>query len=87
VVQNIRRATRRVPGSRHLRFAAILQIPFGHPDQALTEYETALKLSPNRLNGLYNAGRAAEAAGNKTKAGRYYAALLKSAGQGAGHTA
>jgi len=36
------------------------------------------------LNGLYNAGRAAEAAGNKSKAGFYYAALLKSAGQGSG---
>jgi tetratricopeptide (TPR) repeat protein len=59
-------------------------LEFGHPDQALTEYETALKLSPNRLNGLYNAGRAAEAAGNKSKAGFYYAALLKSAGEGSG---
>jgi hypothetical protein len=34
----------------------------GHA-QALSEYEIALKLSPNRLNGLYNTGRAAEAAG------------------------
>ncbi len=59
---------------------ADMLLEFGHPDQALTEYETALKLSPNRLNGLYNAGRAAEAAGNKQKAMFYYSALLKSAG-------
>ena len=53
------------------------------PQQALREYETALKESPNRLNGLYNAGRAAEAAGDKTMAQQYYAALLKSTGNGA----
>ena len=44
---------------------ADMQLEFGHPQQALTEYEVALKLSPNRLNGLYNAGRAAEAAGDQ----------------------
>jgi len=61
---------------------ADLLLEFGHPAQALTEYEIALKLSPNRLNGLYNAGRAAEAAGNKQRARFYYAALLKSTGNG-----
>ena len=61
---------------------ADMLLEFGHPDQALTQYETALKLSPNRLNGLYNAGRAAEAAGNKQKAELYYTTLLKSTGNG-----
>ena len=61
---------------------ADMQLEFGHPQQALTEYEVALKLSPNRLNGLYNAGRAAEAAGDKAKAKFYYAALLKSTNNG-----
>jgi hypothetical protein len=42
-----------------------------------------LKLSPNRFNGLYHAGLAAEAAGDKAKAQQYYAALLKSTGNGA----
>ncbi len=55
----------------------------GQSRQALAEYEVALKLSPNRLNGLYNAGRAAEAAGDKPKAQFYYAALLKSTNNGA----
>jgi tetratricopeptide (TPR) repeat protein len=61
---------------------ADLLLELGHPEQALTEYEIALKLSPNRLNGLYNAGRAAEAAGKKQRAEFYYTALLKSTGNG-----
>ena len=53
------------------------------PQQALTEYRIALKLSPNRFNGLCHAGQAAEAAGDKKAAAEYYAALLKSTGDGA----
>ena len=53
------------------------------PQQALAEYQVSLKLSPNRFNGLYNAGMAAEEAGDKAKAGQYYAALLKSTDDGA----
>jgi tetratricopeptide (TPR) repeat protein len=54
----------------------------GQPQQALIEYQQGLKLSPNRFNGLYNAGRAAEAAGDKAQAQRYYSALLESTGNG-----
>jgi tetratricopeptide (TPR) repeat protein len=54
----------------------------GRPQEALVEYRQSLKLSPNRFNGLFNAGRAAEAAGNTTEARRYYAALLKSTDNG-----
>jgi tetratricopeptide (TPR) repeat protein len=57
-----------------------------HPQQALAEYEVSLKLSPNRFNGLYNAGRAAEEAGDKAKAQQFYAALLKSTDNGAQST-
>jgi tetratricopeptide (TPR) repeat protein len=53
------------------------------PQQALVEYRIALELSPNRFNGLYHAGEAAEAAGDKRAAAEYYAALLKSTGNGA----
>ncbi len=53
------------------------------PQLALAEYRAALKLSPNRFNGLYNAGVAAEQAGDKTAAADYFAALLKSTGNGA----
>ncbi|HEX4036942.1 MAG TPA: hypothetical protein VHX37_02705 [Acidobacteriaceae bacterium] len=48
------------------------------PQKALAEYRVALRLSPKRFNGLYHAGMAAEAAGNKAVASQYYAALLAS---------
>jgi tetratricopeptide (TPR) repeat protein len=47
------------------------------PQQALIEYQTDLKLNPNRFNGLYGAARAAEAAGKQNDATEYYALLLK----------
>jgi tetratricopeptide (TPR) repeat protein len=50
---------------------------------ALTEYGRALELSPNRFNGLFNAGRAAEQAGDRDKARAYYSALLESTDNGA----
>ena len=43
-----------------------------NPQAALLEYRTALKLSPNRLNGLLSAGAAAEATGNTALARSYY---------------
>jgi tetratricopeptide (TPR) repeat protein len=52
------------------------------PREALVEYRQALKLSPNRFNGLFNAGMAAEADGDKAQAHSYYAALLKSTDNG-----
>jgi hypothetical protein len=47
------------------------------PQQALAEYQTDLKLNPNRFNGLYGAARAAEEAGKQNDANEYYALLLK----------
>jgi tetratricopeptide (TPR) repeat protein len=47
------------------------------PQQALTEYQTDLKLNPNRFDGLYGAARAAEASGKQKDASEYYAMLLK----------
>ena len=63
---------------------ANMLLDMGKPKEALAEYEVALTLSPNRLNGLYGAARAAEAAGEKAEAAKYYAALLKSTDGGAG---
>jgi tetratricopeptide (TPR) repeat protein len=54
----------------------------GRPQEALVEYERALRQSPNRFNGLFNAGMAAEAVGDEAKAKDYYAALLKSTDNG-----
>jgi len=46
------------------------------PQQALAEYQTDLKLNPNRFNGLSGAARAAEQAGKSSDATEYYALLL-----------
>ena len=56
---------------------ADLLLEANHPQQALVEYQTDLKLNPNRFNGLYGAARAAEAAGKQSDANEYYALLLK----------
>src|SRR5215469_2649005 len=45
--------------------------------EALLEYQTDLKLNPNRFDGLYGAARAAEQSGQQTEANQYYALLLK----------
>jgi len=63
---------------------ADILLELGQPQQALTEYSEALKLSPNRFNGLFNAGMAAEAMGDSSRAKSYYAALLESTGNGSG---
>lgn len=52
------------------------------PEDALLEYRKALQLSPNRFNGLFNAGRAAEAAGDRAVAAQFYATLLKNTSDG-----
>ncbi len=62
---------------------ADMLLEFVQPRLALNEYEVALKLSPNRLNGLYHAGLAAEQSGEKVEAQQYYAALLKTTDDGA----
>ena len=41
------------------------------PQESLTEYESVLKVAPNRFNALYGAARAAEALGNETVARHY----------------
>jgi hypothetical protein len=47
------------------------------PQEALVEYQTDLKLNPNRFDGLYGAARAAEEAGKPSDAEQYYALLVK----------
>jgi tetratricopeptide (TPR) repeat protein len=46
------------------------------PQDSLAEYEAVLKLAPNRFNALYGAAMAADAAGNKALATRYFQELL-----------
>jgi hypothetical protein len=56
---------------------ADLLVEAKHPQQALAEYQTDLRLNPNRFNGLYGAARAAEQAGRQSDANEYYALLVK----------
>jgi len=49
----------------------------GDPGAALTEYESALKATPNRLRAYYGAAKAAEAIGEKKKATAYFQLLGK----------
>jgi hypothetical protein len=56
----------------------------GRHREAQAEYEGALKHSVNRFNSLYGAGRAAELAGNKSKAALYYKKLVEVTANGTG---
>jgi tetratricopeptide (TPR) repeat protein len=56
----------------------------GQARAALTEYEKALKQTPNRFRGVYGAARAAEAAGDRKKAVAYYSQLIDLAKKGDG---
>jgi len=47
----------------------------GQPAAALKEYQMAMKNAPNRLRGFYGAAKAAEGAGEKKLAARYFAQL------------
>jgi tetratricopeptide (TPR) repeat protein len=56
-------------------FAELL-LETGQAAPALREFEAALKENPNRYRGLYGAARAAEAAGDRQKAGTYFAKFV-----------
>jgi hypothetical protein len=56
-------------------FAELL-LESGQAAPALREFETALKENPNRYRGLYGAARAAEMAGDRQKAGTYFAKFV-----------
>jgi tetratricopeptide (TPR) repeat protein len=51
------------------------------PQEALIQYKLALQATPNRLDGLAGAARAAELAGNLAEAKKYFADLAKLCGQ------
>ncbi|HEY4843297.1 MAG TPA: hypothetical protein VIH78_15125 [Terriglobales bacterium] len=55
---------------------ADLLLEANRPQQALVEYQTDLKLNPNRFNGLAGAALSAERAGNHWQAVEYDAQLL-----------
>jgi Cdc6-like AAA superfamily ATPase len=47
------------------------------PKESLAEYETVLKVAPNRFNAVYGAARSAEASGNEVVAKRYMQKLTE----------
>jgi tetratricopeptide (TPR) repeat protein len=53
-----------------------LLLEVGDTAAALVAYETALKATPNRYRGILGVARAADAAGDRTKAGEYYGKLI-----------
>jgi Tfp pilus assembly protein PilF len=46
------------------------------PAQALKEFEASMRVEPNRFRGFFGAARAAELAGDRTKARTYYSQLV-----------
>jgi tetratricopeptide (TPR) repeat protein len=56
---------------------ASVLMELGRPQEALAEYEAALKTDPNRFAGLYGAAQAAMKLGQRDKSSEYMAQLLK----------
>ncbi len=54
-----------------------LLLEAGQPAAALTEFEKTTKKEPNRFRGVYGAARAADLAGDRAKARKYYTQLLE----------
>jgi tetratricopeptide (TPR) repeat protein len=59
-----------------MELLADMLLPLNKPGEALITYEADLKKHPNRFNGLYGAGLAAEKSGNREKANSYYMQLI-----------
>ena len=56
---------------------AELLLEMGQPAAALSEFETALKQTPNRYRAFLGVARAANAAGDRQKASEYYGKLVE----------
>ena len=55
---------------------AELLLETGQPAAAVSEFEVALKQTPNRFRGFWGAARAADAAGDQQKATEYFGKLV-----------
>jgi tetratricopeptide (TPR) repeat protein len=56
---------------------ADLLLELKRPEEALAEYRSALKNSPNRFDSLYGAAHSAQLAGDSTVANSYFAKLME----------
>jgi tetratricopeptide (TPR) repeat protein len=61
---------------------ADMLLELNQPDKALAEYESSMKIDPNRFNGLAGAARSATMARQTSKANTYYGQLLKNCDDG-----
>jgi tetratricopeptide (TPR) repeat protein len=61
-----------------------LLLELGKPAEALAEYRSALAASPNRLNGVYGAARAARLSGDSAAAKSYYEKVIALCGKADG---
>jgi predicted Zn-dependent protease len=64
-------------GASAREMLADLLLELNRPSEALTEYQAALRLTPNRFDGLYGAARAAAKSGKPDDAAAYYAQIQK----------
>ncbi|MGH6952554.1 MAG: hypothetical protein ACREGL_00105, partial [Alphaproteobacteria bacterium] len=71
--------------ARELLGAMLLELD--EPAAALKEFEASHTIEPNRFHGLAGAARAAERAGDRSKAKDYYTRLVELAGSGEGERA
>jgi hypothetical protein len=55
---------------------ADMLMELNRPGEALEEYERSMKTDPNRFNGVYGAGKAAELIGQHAKERQYYGKLI-----------
>jgi tetratricopeptide (TPR) repeat protein len=53
-----------------------LLLDLNQPAKALAEFEASQRTDPNRFNGLAGAARAADLAGDKDRAKKYYQELI-----------
>jgi tetratricopeptide (TPR) repeat protein len=67
---------------RELLAESLLEL--GRAAEALAEFEGSLRLNPGRFNAVYGAARAADRAGNRAEARKYFEQLatLGKAGDG-----
>lgn len=61
-----------------------LLLELEQPEDALSAYQASLEATPNRLNSLYGAGKAAELAGDEQEAKRYYEQVVEITSDGNG---
>ena len=61
---------------------ADMLLQMNRPSEALAEFESSMRVDPNRFNGLYGAAKSAEVLNQKEKAAKYYSQLLKNCDNG-----